>query len=115
MTVAHIEGRNLVHPERYKYRNEPTAAPLGEPSPWLTELQQEAWYGFVAEAPWLNATHRCLVEIASIMRSRLMTGGEIGIQSMNLLRLCAGQMGLTPVDASKVAWAPPDEPDDLLD
>lgn len=112
---ALVEGRHIVHPERHKRRNEPTAASLGKPSSWLSEQQREAWHDFVAEAPWLNSTHRCLVEIASIMRARLMAGGEVGVQSMNLLRLCIGQMGLSPVDASKVSWAKEDEPDDLLD
>jgi hypothetical protein len=37
---------------------------------------------------------------------------EIGVQALNLLRLCIGSMGMAPVDASKVSWAPPDDDDD---
>jgi hypothetical protein len=47
---------------------------------------------------------------------RLTTGEDIGVQALNLLRLSLGSMGLTPVDASKVAWAAEDdEHDDILD
>jgi hypothetical protein len=34
---------------------------------------------------------------------------------MSLLRLCLSSMGLSPVDASKVSWAPEEKPDDILD
>ena len=65
--------------------------------------------------PWLNYSHRGLVEIASIMRARLASGEEVGLQALGLLRLCLGSMGATPTDASKINWAPDEEPDDLLD
>lgn len=113
---ALVEGRDLVHPERHRRRNEPTAAPLGSPPKWMTKPQAAAWRTFEAEAPWLNYSHRALVEIACIVRARLSIGEDVGVQAMNLLRLSLGSMGLTPVDASKVAWAADDEEhDDLLD
>jgi len=112
---ALVEGRHLIHPERHKRRNEPTAAPLGAPPSWMTKAQATAWRTFEAEAPWLNYSHRGLVEIASVVRARLASGEEVGVQAMSLLRLCLGSMGATPVDASKVAWSVEDEPDDLLD
>ena len=46
------------------------------------------------------------------MLARLRSGEEIGVQALGLLRLCLGQMGMTPVDASKISWAPPDDDDD---
>lgn len=112
---ALIEGRELVHPERHKRRNEPTAAPLGKPPAWMRKAQAEAWHTFEAEAPWLNFSHRGLVEIASVVRARLASGQDVGVQAMGLLRLCLGSMGMTPTDASKVSWAPEEETDDLLD
>jgi hypothetical protein len=63
----------------------------------------------------LNFSHRALVEIASVMRARLASGHEVGVQALGLLRLCLGQMGATPADASKIAWSPEEGPDDLLD
>lgn len=112
---ALVEGRDLVHPERHRRRNEPTAAPLGKAPKWLNEMQAIAWRDFEAEAPWLNYSHRCLVGIASVMRARLASGEECGVQALGLLRLCLGSMGATPSDASKVTLPDDDEEDDLLD
>ena len=112
---ALVEGRDLIHPERHRNRNEPTAAPLGKPPKWMTEAQKAAWQTFEGEAPWLNYSHRSLVEIASTVRARLSRGEEVGVQALSLLRLCIGSMGATPADASKISWKAEDEPDDLLD
>lgn len=112
---ALIEGRDIVHPERHRNRNEPTSAPLGKPPKWMNDTQAMAWRTFEAEAPWLNYSHRALVEIACVVRARLSSGEDVGVQAMSLLRLCLSSMGATPADASKVAWAPEEEPDDLLD
>lgn len=112
---ALIEGRDLIHPERHKRRNEPTAAPLGKPPKWMTSAQAAAWRTFEAEAPWLNCSHRGLVEIASVVRSRLAAGQDVGVQALGLLRLCLSSMGMTPADASKVSWAAEEPEDDLLD
>jgi hypothetical protein len=112
---ALVEGRDLMHPERHRNRNEPTAAPLGKPPAWMTKAQAAAWRTFEGEAPWLNYSHRGLVEIASVVRARLSSGEEVGVQAMSLLRLCLSSMGATPADASKINWAPAEEPDDLLD
>jgi hypothetical protein len=110
---ALIEGRDLVHPERHRNRNEPTVSPLGKPPKWMSDGQKAAWTEFEGEAPWLNFSHRGLVEIASVVRARLASGEEVGVQAMGLLRLCIGSMGMTPTDASKVNWAPEeDDPDD---
>jgi len=112
---ARAEGRHLKNPQRYR-RNEPSAAPLGDPPSWLSDAQAAVWHQFAGELPWLNHSHRALVEIASVVRARLQSGEEVGTKAMSLLRLCLSSMGATPVDASKVAWAADDEEhDDLLD
>jgi hypothetical protein len=112
---ALVEGKDLIHPERHRRRNEPTSAPLGKPPKWMDETQANAWRTFEAEAPWLNYSHRGVVEIASVVRARLASGEDVGVQALSLLRLCLGSMGATPADASKVSWAPEEDPDDLLD
>lgn len=81
----------------------------------MNDTQATAWRTFDVEAPWLNYSHRGLVEIASVVRARLASGEDVGVQAMGLLRLCLGSMGLTPADASKVSWGAEDEPDDILD
>jgi hypothetical protein len=112
-----VAGRHIVHPERHKRRNEPTAGELGNAPEWMSTLQAEAWDDFAAEAPWLNYSHRALVEIASTMRARFASGDECGVQALWLLRLCLGQMGMTPTDASKISWSPDekDPDDDIFD
>jgi hypothetical protein len=112
---AIVEGRDIVHPERHRRRNEPTAAPLGKPPRWMSDAQKKSWTEFEGEAPWLNYSHRGLVEIACTVRARLSSGEEVGIQALGLLRLCIGSMGLSPVDASKISWKPEEDPDDILD
>ena len=111
---AMVEGRHHVNPGRYK-RNEPTCAPLGDPPEWLSETQARAWREFEGELPWLNRSHRCIVQIASVLTARMQSGQEVGTKALSLLRLCLSSMGATPADASKVSWAPDEEPDDILD
>ena len=74
---------------------------LGAPSTWLNEAQALAWASFQRELPWLCERDRALVEIASVIRSRLMSGEDVGVQALNLLRQALGQMGATPADSSK--------------
>jgi hypothetical protein len=113
-TKARTEGRHLKNPQRYR-RNTPTADDLGDPPRWLTDPQAAAWREFTGELPWLNRSHRAIVEIACVVRARLQGGEEVGTKAMSLLRLCLSSMGATPVDASKVSWAVDEELDDLLD
>ena len=92
---------------RFQDRTEPEIdSPLGDPPEWMTVESAAAWEVFRAELPWLNSSHRSLVEIASEIRGRLMhpkAGSDpVGVQALNLLRQCLGQMGATPSDASKV-------------
>ena len=111
---ALVEGRHIINAGRYK-RNDPTGAEIGAPPTWLNEQQATAWREFAGELPWLNASHRCIVGIASVLRARLQSGAEMGTKSLSLLRLCLSSMGATPADASKISWAPAEEADDLLD
>jgi hypothetical protein len=105
---AKATGQDVSHADRFKDRQEPkTTSPLGESPDWFNEYQLKAWNLFQHELFWLNGSHRALMEIACVVRARLMTplkeGEEgVGIQAMNLLRQCLGQMGATPADASKV-------------
>lgn len=114
---AKVAGRDAVNPGRFKDRKEPSSSPLGGPSSWMkTELQHVAWEAFRKEMPWLMESHRAHVEIAAKIRARLMADDaeEVGIQALNLLRQCIGQMGGNPADASKVAVpdGEADEPED---
>lgn len=118
---AKVEGRDKKDPQRFKARKEPKdSVPLGSPPKWLndtdTSKAKSAWLLFQKEIPWLNSSHRMLVALAANIQGRLMANQDVGVQSMNLLRQCLGQMGATPADASKIT-VPDDEDDkdDLLD
>jgi hypothetical protein len=99
---AAITGQDLNHKSRYFGRNEPIVhQPLGEPPAWMNADQSAAWGTIAEEIPWLNGSHRALVEIAAYVRGRLAAGEGVGVQALNLLRQWLGQMGATPADASK--------------
>ncbi len=111
---ARATGRDKVNPARFEGRNEPVVKePLGDPPKWMKDTDSSkaatAWAIIRDEIPWLNSSHRSLVEIAATIRGRLMAGGEVGVQALNLLRQCLGQMGATPADASKAGAMPGDE------
>lgn len=112
---AQIEGRHLQHPERFAQRREPQGlGPVGEPPDWLNDNAKTAWREIASEVPWLNSSQRGLLEIAATVRGRLISGQEVGVNALNLLRQCMGSMGATPADASKIPL-PVDDPDDDLD
>lgn len=100
---AKATGAFKANPKRFKDRTRsPSSAPLGTPSDWLEGEQRIVWEMFRGELPWLKESHRGLVEIACTVRARLTSGEDVGVQALNLLRQCLGQMGGTPADESKV-------------
>ncbi|MGV2076694.1 MULTISPECIES: hypothetical protein [unclassified Rhizobium] len=88
---------------------------VGEPHEWLTEHGKLAWREISSEVPWLNSSHRGHLAIAANIRGRMMKGDDVGVQAMNLLRQCYGQMGATPADASKAGAKPDGESKDPAD
>ena len=107
---AAVEARDKKNPQRFSNRKEPKSiGDLGDPPEWMGGEQRAAWKVFQREIPWLTESHRGLVEIAAIIRARLAAGEEVGVQALNLLRQCLGQMGATPADASKVSVGDDDE------
>lgn len=108
---AVITGRDKRDPARFTGRNEPTVTEaLGGPPGWLVDTEsnkaREAWETISQDIPWLNSSHRILVATAASILGRMMAGQECGVQAMNLLRQCLGQMGATPADASKAGVMP---------
>ena len=77
--------------------------------------QREAWDTFADELPGLNQSHRSLVGIASEIRGKLIAGEDVSVNGLNLLRLCLGQMGATPVDSSKITLPDEEAPEDPAD
>lgn len=101
------------NPGRFAKRGKPGAqAQLGAPPKWFKQRQRVEWNRFKRELAWLTESHRALLEIACVIRARLAAGEDVGIQALNLLRQCLGQMGATPADESKINQASDDEGDD---
>ena len=113
---AEVSGQAGKNPQRFKSRKDPKAVLLGTPPTWMSKDQKMVWVQFAHELPWLNGSHRSLLEIAVTVRCRLIAGEEVGVQALNLLRQCLGQMGATPADASKVIVddGTEEDPDDHL-
>jgi hypothetical protein len=114
---AQTTGRTIRNPRRFADRKEPSVtSPLGSPPKWLNKPGQiEAWETFADELPWLNKSHRALVSIASDIRGRVISGEEVGVKALNLLRMMLGSMGATPSDASKVQMPAETAEDDPAD
>lgn len=121
LAKAAVEASDKKNPKRFKARKEPKPnGPLGAPPKWLadtdTNKAKSAWLLFQNEIPWLTESHRMLVGMAANIQGRIMANQDVGVQAMNLLRQCLGQMGATPSDASKITVPDDeDEKDDLLD
>lgn len=110
---AAVTGQAAVRRKKFEGRNEPNVADeIGEPFDWLGDNAQKAWREIVSEVPWLNASHRGFLAIAANIRGRMIAGEECGVQALNLLRQCYGQMGATPADASKAGVKPDGEGDE---
>ena len=100
---ADVSGAALKNPGRFQGRPAPSGmAALGEPDPTLTPAQQAAWRQYAATLPWLDASHRTLVRIASLLTARLDDPG-VGLNVVATLSAVLSKLGATPVDASKVA------------
>lgn len=108
---AKATGASQKNKGRFADRNEPPINDDVGPAPdWMTDtptaMSRTAWEVTRKEVPWLNSSHRGLLEIAASIRGRLMAGQDVGVQALNLLRQALGQMGATPADASKAGARP---------
>jgi hypothetical protein len=117
LAKAKATGQDKNHASRFKDRREPQSkGPLGTPPKWMKkQTQLDAWMMFADELPWLNHSHRALVAIASDIRGQLIAGDEVSVNGLNLLRLCLGQMGATPVDSSKITLPEEENQEDPAD
>jgi len=111
---AEITGALKNHPGRFAHRSEPSSPPLGEASSWMVPNQIAAWNSFRHELPWLMESDRALVEIASVIRGRLIAGEDVSIGALGVMRLVCGMLGGSPSSRSKVDFEEP-EPGDPTD
>lgn len=112
LALARMSGAVAKNPARYRSRTEPMVAdPLGDPPAWLTDIEADAWSELNTRLPWLNCSHRAIVEIASVLQGRFRAG-DLGVPGLQLLRVVLGQLGATPATAHHGALpeAPSDDP-----
>lgn len=102
-------GRTGVNPGRYTFRqqNEPDVdSKIGDPPDYILNTDEnkarDAWRMYSIEIPWLNTSHRSLIEAASLIRGEILAGKMPGIQRLSLLRGILQSLGATPSDSSKV-------------
>lgn len=110
---ARATGAILNHPSRFRDATSSAVPgePLGHPPDWLTERQVTAWKDLADTLPWLDRSHGGIVGITANLLAQLRAG-EASVSAMNLLRLCLGQLGATPVDARRVTMPPEPESED---
>jgi hypothetical protein len=113
--LARATGRLKKDPARFAGRSEPQTGRLGKASSWMSKEQAAVWELFRCEYPWLQRSDRGLVEIATLLRARVLAGEDIGTAGLNQLRLCCGMMGGTPADRSKVGLVEEPDEDDPTD
>jgi hypothetical protein len=106
------KGTILKDPAKYADRREPKTAPLGEPSPYLTGRARAAWFSFAAELPWLAESDRSTLEVACLVRGKLMNGDDLAANHLTVLRQCLSMLGATPADHSRITTAEEQDADD---
>jgi hypothetical protein len=111
---AAATGAAIKNPQRHNDRKSPRSPRLGKPSKHLKDGAVVAWEGFRRELPWLNESHRSIVEVASTVRGRMIDGEEVGITAMNCLQVCLSKLGATPTDETRLNIADDGEDDDPL-
>jgi hypothetical protein len=110
---AAVTGAAAKNPSRHAGRREPAGLPpLGEPFDYMGGEERAAWALFARELPWLNASHRALVEVAVSFRSRLMKGEPLGVTALNAYQVVLSKLAATPVDATRVTLPVDDQQDE---
>jgi hypothetical protein len=100
---AEASGAALKNPQRFVSRKAPKRVkPLGQPYAYMTEEERECWAELAQDLPWLNASHRTLMQIVCRVKSRFQSGDEIGVSALTLLQTVLSKLGATPVDETKV-------------
>ena len=100
---AAVSGAAIKNPQRHKGRKTPKGVrAVGEPYTAMTDDQKQAWRDFRDELPWLNGSHRALLQLACVLRARLNTDPEMGVNALSAYSSVLSKLAATPVDETKV-------------
>lgn len=109
---AEATGAAIIHAGRFEGRKQPKGTrPLGDPYKAMPETEQAAWFEFSDELPWLNSSHRALLQLACRLRARLNTDPEMGVSAMQAYSSILSKLAATPVDETKVTYGDDGEED----
>lgn len=109
---AEVTGAAAKNAGRYADRKAPKGTrPLGEPYKAMTESQREAWNEFRDELPWLNSSHRALLQVACVLRARLNNEPDMGVNALQAYSAVLSKLAATPVDETKVNYGGEEETD----
>lgn len=111
---AEVSGAALKNPGTFRGRKAPRSRPLGDAYASMTPGQVDAWEEFREELPWLNASHRALLQAACVLRARLNEDPAIGVNALQTYSAILSKLAATPVDETKVS-APDDDDGDPAD
>lgn len=101
---AGVIGATLKDAGRFKDRKAPKRTrALGQPYKTMSEAEVAAWNEFAAELPWLNSSHRALLQLACRLRARLNTDPDMGVNAMQAYSAILSKLAATPVDETKVS------------
>lgn len=108
---AEALGADIVNAGRFADRKAPKGTrDLGNPPKGMTPSQKDAWKAFAGELPWLNSSHRALLHIACVLRARVETDPEVGVNALQTYSAILSKLAATPVDETKVSM--PDAEDE---
>lgn len=100
---AEVTGAALIHAGRFADRKaSKRTRPIGEPYKMMSEAEQSAWHEFAHELPWLNSSHRALLQLACRLRARLNDDPDMGVNAMQAYSAILSKLAATPVDETKV-------------
>lgn len=112
---AEASGAILKNAGRFQGRKAPKGTrPLGEPYKAMNAEQRDAWTEFKSELPWLNSSHRALLQLACVLRARLNNDSDMGVNAISAYSSILSKLAATPVDETKVS-VPDDEEEDPAD
>lgn len=110
--VATATGAALKDPQRHRNRSAPKRTrPLGEPYKRMSDHQCEAWEEFRSEIPWLNSSHRSILEVACVVKARLIAGEDVGVSALQMYQSILSKLAATPVDETRISYGEDDDAD----
>lgn len=109
---AEATGAALKNPSRHAARKRPKGTRLlGLPYKAMSETEQSAWHEFADELPWLNSSHRALLQLACRLRARLNDDPDMGVNAMQAYSAILSKLAATPVDETRLNITPDDDDD----